>query len=250
MLLLLLLHPPLLEVGWRGYCDGTGSALGGGSRADPRGCPGAIVRGSGRNHIDVVGALPRGVHPRVDHAHGDQGLESVHPPPSSSSLPMVVVVRLLLPPRRGAVTCRRRRRIRSGRGREQRRQLVDSCVHPSLEGDAPCHLPIQLTHARQEALRRELPLQLLHGVQKHYVLDAGNGLLATMMVVMRRRMNIMVVVMVRYLAAAKGGVRMGLEQQLLLPGRRMHPPVRHCVVAGRRRPTLRVRCTPSTTHSS
>jgi hypothetical protein len=47
------------------------------------------------------------------------------------------------------------------------------------------------------------------GVQQHYILDAGDGLLATMMMVMRRQMKIMVVVMVRYLAAAKGGVRMG-----------------------------------------
>ncbi len=70
-------------------------------------------------------------------------------------------------------------------------------------------------------------------VQQHYILDAGNGLLATMMVVMRRRMNIMEAVMVRYLAAVKGGVMMGLEQLLLLPGRRMLPPGRHRVVAGR-----------------
>ena len=111
------------------------------------------------------------------------------------------------------------------------------------------HLPLQLAPARQEALRRELPLQLPHAVQQHYVLDAGDGLLATMMVVMRRRMNIMVAVMVRYLAAAKWGVRMGSEQLLLLLRRRMHPPVRHRIVARRRRPTLRVRRTPSRTRS-
>ena len=69
-------------------------------------------------------------------------------------------------------------------------------------------------------------------MQQHYILDAGNGLLATMMVVMRRRMNIMVVVMVRYLTAVKGGVRMGSEQLLLQPGRRMLPPGRHRAVAG------------------
>jgi hypothetical protein len=121
---------------------------------------------------------------------------------------VVVVVRLLLPPRRGAVVRRLRRRLRGGRGREQRRQLVDLRAHPSLDGDAPRHLPLQLAHARQEALRRELPLQLPHAVQQLYVLDAGDGLLATMMVAMRGRMD-MVAVMVRYLAAAKGGVRMG-----------------------------------------
>ena len=94
--------------------------------------------------------------------------------------------------------------------------------------------PPARAHA-QEELRCELPLQLPHVVQQHYILDAGNGLLATMMVVMRRRMNIMVAVMVRYLAAAKGGVRMGSEQLLLLSGRRMLPPGRHRVVAGQRR---------------
>ncbi len=127
---------------------------------------------------------------------------------------MVVVVRLLLPSRRGVVIRRQRRRIRGGRGQEQRCQLVDSRAHPSLEGDVPRHPPLQLAPARQEALRRELPLQLLHAVQQHYVLDAGNGLLATMMVVMHRRMNIMVVLMVRYLTAAKGGVRMGSVLEL------------------------------------
>ena len=175
--------------------------------------------------------------------------QSPSTPPSSSSLPMVVVVRLLLPPHRGAVIRQRRRRIHGGRGREQRRQLVDSRTHPSLEGNAPCHLPLQLAPARQEALRHELPLQLPHAVQQHYVLDAGDGLLATMMVVMRRRMNIMVAVMVRYLTAAKGGVRMGSEQLLLLPGRRMLPPGRHRIVVGCRRLTSRVCCTPSTTRS-
>ena len=40
-----------------------------------------------------------------------------------------------------------------------------------------------------------------------------------MMVVMRRRINIMVAVMIRYLIAAKGGVRMGSEQLLLMLGR-------------------------------
>jgi hypothetical protein len=140
------------------------------------------------------------------------------PTAASASLRMVMVVRLLLPPRWGAAIRQWQRRIRDGRGREQRRQLVNLCAYPSLEGNAPCHLPLQLAHARQEMLRCELPLQLPHAVQQHYVLDAGNGLLATMMVVMRRRMNIMVAVMVQYLTAAKGGVRMGSEQQLLLPG--------------------------------
>jgi hypothetical protein len=88
LLLLLLLHPPMLEVGRWGYCDGTGGARGGGGRADPRGCPGAIVRGSRCSRVDVVGALPRGVHRQVDHARGDQGPESVHPP----------LLLLLLPP--------------------------------------------------------------------------------------------------------------------------------------------------------
>ena len=55
----------------------------------------------------------------------------------------------------------------------------------------------------------------MHAMQQHYVLNIGNRLLATMIVVMRRRMNIMVAVMVRYLTAAKGGVRMGSEQLLL-----------------------------------
>ena len=68
LLLLLLLHPPLLEVGRRGYCHGTGRAQGGGGRADPQGCPGTNVCGSHRSHVDVTGALPRGVHQQVDHA--------------------------------------------------------------------------------------------------------------------------------------------------------------------------------------
>ncbi len=55
-------------------------------------------------------------------------------------------------------------------------------------------------------------------MQQHYALDTSNGLLATMMVVMRRWMNIMVAVMVGYLTTVKGGVRMGSEQLLLLPG--------------------------------
>jgi hypothetical protein len=66
---MMLLHPPLLEVGRRGYCDGTGRARGGfACCADPRGCPGAIVHVGRRSRVDVVGALPRGIHRRVDHA--------------------------------------------------------------------------------------------------------------------------------------------------------------------------------------
>ena len=162
------------------------SSGGRGGRTDPRGCPGAIVRGGRRSHVDVVGALPCSIHQRVDHARRDHGPESVPPPSSSSSssLPMVVVVRLLLPPRRGAAVHRRRRHIHGGRGREQRHQLVDLRVHSSLEGDAPCHLPFQLVHARQEAPTVSCPSS------SHTRCSSTTSSLFFVMSSSRRRLNI------------------------------------------------------------
>jgi hypothetical protein len=187
LLLLLLLHLPLLEVGWRGYCGGTGRARGGGAAAPiPEDVPArSCAAAAAVTLMSLVRSLVAFINEWIMLAETMD--QSPSPPPSSSSsssLPMVVVVRLLLPPRRGAAVHRRRRHIHGGRGREQRHQLVDLRVHSSLEGDAPCHLPFQLVHARQEAPTVSCPSS------SHTRCSSTTSSLFFVMSSSRRRLNI------------------------------------------------------------